>query len=796
MSNLVSQTIPTLKGGISQQPEVLKFPEQGTRQVNGWSSETNGLQKRPPIVFTEVLSESGSFGEEPYIHLINRDETEQYYIVMTGETIKIFDLSGREYSVKGSSDYIRASKPRDNLRLLTIADYTFIVNKSITVESNDNINLPNFNTKKEALINVRGGQYGRTLEVYINGTNYASYKIPDGSNASHINNVDTQFLARTLAGKINEKGKDFVATVGQGFIHIVAQGSNEINELQTRDGYNDQLINPVTHYVQTFAKLPLNAPNGYIVKIVGDASKSSDAFYVKYDLESKVWKECLGWDTKLGLNKDTMPHALIRQSDGSFELKTLDWSERTCGDEDTNPDVSFIDSTINDIFLYRNRLGILSGENVILSRTGKYFNFFPSSVATLSDDDPIDIAVSSNRINILKYAVPFNDELLLWSDEAQFTLRSQGTLSATSLELNVSTEYDISDRAKPYGLGRNVYFANPRSGFTSIYRYYTVRDVSDVKSAEDVTAYVPNYIPNGVFSIKGTVTENFCSILTSGAKNKIFIYKFLYIDEQLVQQSWSDWDFGENVEVLACESIGSRMHVILQNSRYIFLGFIEFTQETTDFDEETYRYHLDAKVRYRVPSSAYNFDTDETTIHIREIYGTTKVPFEVGTFMAVTSEGRVFAFEPSNGETWGEDEVVVFKGNFEDKTLVFGLSIHFLYEFSRFLIKQSNRDGRIQTVDTGRLQLRRSWINYQNSGFFEVTVSSNGVDYKYEMSGTQLGSRNAVLGVLNVESGQFRYPCVGRAEDTKVVVESKTPTPLSIIGAGWSGVYIRRTQNI
>ncbi|WP_459606244.1 phage nozzle protein, partial [Enterobacter hormaechei] len=45
---LVSQSIKNLKGGISQQPEILRYPEQGTLQVNGWSSETEGLQKRPP----------------------------------------------------------------------------------------------------------------------------------------------------------------------------------------------------------------------------------------------------------------------------------------------------------------------------------------------------------------------------------------------------------------------------------------------------------------------------------------------------------------------------------------------------------------------------------------------------------------------------------------------------------------------------------------------------------------------------------------------------------------------------
>ncbi|MEE2186348.1 hypothetical protein, partial [Klebsiella pneumoniae] len=89
---------------------------------------------------------------------------------------------------------------------------------------------------------------------------------------------------------------------------------------------------------------------------------------------------------------------------------------------DTNPTPSIVDQSINDVFFFRNRLGFLAGENIVMSRTSKYFSLFPASVANLSDDDPIDVAVSHNRISILKYAVPFSEELLLWSDQAQFVL--------------------------------------------------------------------------------------------------------------------------------------------------------------------------------------------------------------------------------------------------------------------------------------------------------------------------------------------------------------------------------------
>lgn len=795
---LISQTISNLKGGISQQPEVLKFPEQGVRQVNGWSSETNGLQKRPPVLFKSLLGTAGSLGKEPLIHLINRDEKEQYYIIITETAVKVFDLTGKPIRVDGDTSYLKTSKPREDLRVLTVADYTFIVNTKKIIKENQKVNLQDFDVQKEALINVRGGQYGRTLKVIINGTEYATYTIPDGSKPEHVKNVDTQFLADKLATGINEKASQLAngitATVGQGYILIKATSTTKIESLSTRDGYADQLINPVTHYVQTFNKLPLNAPDGYIVKIVGDSSKSTDAYYVKYSTTEKVWKETVGWNTKMGIDNKTMPHALVSRGD-RFTIEQLEWSEKTCGDDDTNPNPSFVDSTINDIFLFRNRLGFLSGENVVLSRSGKYFNFYPASIASLADEDPVDVAVSSDRINVLKYAIPFSSELLLWSDEAQFVLSSEGAFSATNMNLNLVSNYDMSSKARPYAIGKGVYYVNPRAGYASINRYYEVQQAALVKSSEDLTSYVPNYIPEGVFSIRGSTTEHYCSILTKGAPNKIFMYKFYYVDERLVQQAWSHWDFGENTTILACDVIGSRMYPIIQTETNIFLGELIFSQETKTYSDEPYFLYLDAKQRYEIPASDYNDYEFKTSVKLKDIYKTSRTPFEKGKVVAVSKAGRVFEFEPK-GEKWGDEEALEFDGDVSKQAMFFGLAIPFLYEFSRFLIKQFDTNGKVTTIDAGRLQLRRAWINYEDTGYYNVEVTKGGTTYKYVMTGKRIGDRDHLIGQQPLTTGQFKFPCTGNAPDVKVVVHSDSPTPLKLIGCGWEGMYVRRSSNI
>lgn len=791
---LISQSVKNLKGGISQQPDILRYPEQGSVQVNGWSSETEGLQKRPPLVFTKAIGANNILGNAPLIHMINRDEYEQYYVAFTGSGIKVFDLKGNEKSVSGSTAYANTSNPRDDIRCVTVADYTFVVNRKTFCRANlnDKYNGGTFRDNGDALINVRGGQYGRVLEVNVNGTWVAKYEIPQGDDPKHVKNTDAQWLAEELAKQMRSKLSGWTINVGSGYIHVIAPSNTTITKLETKDGYADQLINPVTHYAQSFSKLPLNAPDGYMVKIVGSAGGTGDQYYVQYSASRKVWAECPGWNIAKGLNNATMPHALVRKSDGNFEFKQLSWDPRKAGDDTTNPWPSFVDGQINDVFFFRNRLGFLCGENIILSRTSKYFNFFPASVAALSDDDPIDVAVSFNRVSVLKYAVPFSEELLLWSDEAQFVLTAAGILSSKSVELNLVTQFDVQDKARPFGLGRNVYFASPRATYTSINRYYAVQDVSSVKNSEDMTAHVPNYIPNGVFSIAGSSTENFASILTSGAPSKVFIYKFLYINEEIRQQSWSHWEFGSNVHVLAANSIGSKMYLIMRNEYNTFMATASFTKDTIDMDHEPYRLYMDVKKHYQIPNNVYNDDTYQTTINLNTIYGMT---FGQGTVSVVEEDGRITEFEPPAGG-WAKDPNLRLTGDRRNQHVFIGFNIPFRYEFSKFLIKKTAEDGSTATEDIGRLQLRRAWVNYEESGAFTIQVENQSRVFTYEMAGARLGAESLRVGRLNVGTGQYRFPVVGNAQYNIVRILSDNTCPLNIIGCGWEGNYIRRSSGI
>lgn len=796
---LISQSIKNLKGGISQQPDILRFSDQGAEQINAFSSEVEGLQKRPPSVHVARLGNSAYYGGAPLCHVINRDESERYTVMFTGTDIKVNDLrTGQVVGVNAPNGwgYVTVTNPRYEIRAVTVADYTFVVNRAIKPQSGTLVAPITFTEGRHGLISVKGGQYGRTFKIICNGNVIAEYTLPSGEVPEDINRIDVQYIIGQLvtsfnAGNLPAQGWHMAG--GSGYITLTLPEGQTIAELRVEDGYNGQLLIAIVNDIQKTADLPVEAPDKYHVRVTGDNAQGQDDYHLQYNASRKIWQEIPKPGIVTNIEAGSMPHILVREADGTFTFKATEWIKRNSGDDDTNPWPSFIGENINDVFFFRNRLGLLAGENVILSEAGEYFNFFPKSVAASSDADPIDVAVSTNRISVLKYAVPFSEELLLWSDQAQFVLSADGILTPTSAKLDMATEFEVTEHARPFGLGRGVYFVSPRARYSAVRRYYAVQDVTKVKNAEDISSHIPSYIPNGVFKIHGSSTENFISVLTAGAPHKVFIYKFLYLEEVLAQQSWSHWDFGEGNKVLCCELIGAVMYLVLETPSGVFLEKIEFTQHTKDFDLEPYRLYMDRKKTFTIPAGRFNNDNYTTYFNLHELYG--KSP-ESGDYFVVFPDGSVYDFPCPTGGWVTTDGLILFDGNLTGATVIVGKKYCMTYEFSKFLIKQTDAQGGTSTEDIGRLQLRRAWVNFNESGNFRLEVTNQGRDFTYHMTGNQAGTSNTIVGEENLQTGQFRFPIAGNAKVITLTLKSDTPGPVAIIGGGWEGNYVRRSGGI
>lgn len=528
-TSLLSQSVKNLVQGISQQPSFIRFPEQLEKQVNGFSTEVDGLQKRPPLVFVKNLNSMWNHSSitQPLVHFINRDASERYVVVFAENTVRIFDIDGTEKTVtiaNGTAPYITTNTPRETLQVVTVADYTFVLNKSIVTRMSSEKSPNSFNTQG-SMVYVRQGQYGRNYQIWIDGVSKASFTTPDGSQSSHTTQIDTSYIANQLNEKLKQSGVS--TTYSRNWIQIHSNG-----KVTTADGFNNQALINFKTTIQNFSNLPATAPDGYTVKVTEDPNGSSDgSYYVKYDSNNNVWVETVAPNILVSFDVSTMPHALIRQADGTFLFTTLDWDKRDVGDEDSNPLPSFVDSPLSSIFFYRNRLGFSSRENVILSESGSYFNMWMSTANDLLDTDCIDIPVNSVKSNIINYVVSYAEDLYAFSNDTQFILRTSTVLSPKTSSFAEITQFNSSPKCTPKVSGKNMYFAVDRGDYTSINEYYTVQDVSSLKNAQDISSHVPNYIPADVYEIIPSTLNNILLFLSQREPRAIYIYKYLFTDE-------------------------------------------------------------------------------------------------------------------------------------------------------------------------------------------------------------------------------------------------------------------------
>ena len=774
---LISQSVKNIVSGISQQPPVLRLPEQLEEQINGFSTEASGLQKRPPTQFIKVL-EGVSGATKPLIHFVERDSTERYIMYFYDNSLHIFDLEGNpmEIEIAEDADYLKSKNPRADLKVLTIADYTFILNKNVVVKMTDDKSLDSFNTQG-AIAHVKSGQYGRTYSLIADGKEIASYTTPNGSDPSHVSSIDTHNIAANLYNQAVAKG--YSCTLGDTWVHIKG-----VKKIESRDGYNNQAMVSLTSTIQKFSLLPSTAPDGYVVKVKSDPDSSTGEYFIRYNATDKIWEECVAPNMTTTIDAATMPHVLIRQSDGTFKFQKATWDDREAGDNDSNPEPSFIGLPLNDIFFHKNRLGLLAGENIILSESSSYYNFWMVSATDVVDTDTIDVAVTTTQINNLIYAVPFNEELYCFSSHSQFVLRSDTTLSPKNCALIEVTGFDSTPNCRPVASGKNLYFATERAEYTNIKEYYSVENVSDIKNAQDISSHCPNYIPNGVHKITSNTNENILLVQTEGEPSSLFVYKYLFLNEQRVQASWSKWTF--KGEVLGVFFIASTCYIIIDYFGLHTLEKMQFTYDTIDYEDEPYRVYLDSKKL--LENATYNEANEDTTIDVFKEYGNSNIPD--GTMGVVDNQGVYQIIDVSNGKA-------ILSGDWTNKPVYIGFIYNFKATLSTLYMHSTSSSGTTKAILNGRLQLRYLHINYDNTGGFNVIVKNHrGKEYSYQMTTRQLGTPETRIGVVPSATGTFKVPLQMLNTSCAISIESDLPLPLAIIGYLWEATFVQKSREV
>lgn len=557
----VEGSIPSMIQGMSQQAPELRLPTQGDLQINGQSDPVYGLGQRGGTSHVKKLagirSDNGIWSS-----WISRDDNEKYALIFDGYSIRVFGLDGYEYPVTADSSalaYLQSSDPKADIRTLTLADTTVILNRKKTVAMSDT-NATSAITDK-AVVWIKQGNYGQNYKVTFGGNTYT-----ETTSTTDVTELATSKIASDLVATIGSpSGYTITYTSGDSYF-TVHKTDNTDFDIEVKDSIGGAGIAVVKNRADSFDQLPPVAPDGYICLVSGSADSAADDYWVEFDATTKPgsWVECVAPDTQTEFDAATMPLKLDRLQDDEygtnsgvplgiyFHLDQIDWDSRVCGDTTNVPNPSIVGGKITAVFLAQNRLCLLMRDTLVTSRTGDYFNLWRQTATRILDDDPIDVTIAvgrlaDDRVLDLRSALNFAEEILLVGNRAQVIIPTTEALTPSSIRAALATSFEASATCDPVMFGSNALLPYSDGTLVGLREFRAVIGSDRLKDSDLLSEAIPRLMGGRPIKVAVCSATAQVFIQTSSTPRRLFVYKTTFKSGQRIQAAWGYWDFAGDI---------------------------------------------------------------------------------------------------------------------------------------------------------------------------------------------------------------------------------------------------------
>ena len=614
----------------------------------------------------------------------------------------------------------------------------------------------------------------------------------------------------------------------------LTSASRYIKSIVAADARGNTLMAGFSNQVTSIVELPSNSWEGYTVLVAPDGSSDQSSYYLKFNAENTttngtfgrgVWEEAAGWGTRGQYDDNTMPHAfayyrnasgLVRftfqpfsgtaYTDGTVSIDLPGWTNRLAGDADELPGPSFVDSAINDIVFFKNRLGFVSGENVILSEAGAYYNFWQQSALQVVDSDPIDLTAVSNDVAVLNYALQQQDELVLFSNENQFRLYSGDnvTFSPETASVGRISSISMEPYVKPEQVGPQVLFPVKEGDFTGFHTFITTDRTVGINLGQTavITETVPKYIPKNIDSLAVSRTDQYLVALSRDDSDALYVYQFFWEASggSLTnrQNAWHRWTF-PNKSIHWCDFVeGTLYKLVSYNNAGTTEYYLEGLNASRPPQSSNDLFLLDRQLSSSITTDlgavtfSYNAATNKTTVNLpyRTVNTSQFAVIKVDSSDAAESQKRwiVANSVPAGVTSFVCDSL----GDFSSSSWVFGEQFTFTYRPPQLMpYSRTATENTFIGNRTGRLQLRYLDVYYSDARYFTVEVTPKHRDLvTYEFDRRDPLNGNIVISQEEpFEEAKFRAYIQSKNDQVTVELVNDSIDQAKFIALEWTGLY-------
>ena len=604
--------------------------------------------------------------------------------------------------------------------------------------------------------------------------------------------ADTAVSAdQVLGGIISELPTGITGTIIGNGIYMSSSNSFNVEIVE------DDLMRSMGTSVNDVTLLPKQCKHGYIVKIANARISEEDDYYLRFEgLNDQdgtgSWTEC----AKPGIAKSLTNMPLVIQRTAltnqgtvneiaTFTIKQFTYADREVGDDNSNPFPTFKDKRINKVLFFRNRLAILAGENVILSRPGTLGtpDFFAETALTVSANDPIDISCSSTFPSELFDGLDINSGLVVFSTNQQFLLSSDDTvLNPDTAKLRSLSTFNYNKDVPPISLGTTVAYLDDSGKFSRFNEMANIAREGE-PNVVNQSQVVPTLLPKDIDLFTNS-RENNIVIMGKTNSDTVQGFRYLNVGDKRQQSAWFKWKFNNPL----------LYHFIINDEYYFldtdhFLQSIRLVQQESDpsitQDNVDFLLHLD-NYTTDTGSSSYSASTKLTTFTgVSWLPLVTSPNYDLVVIDTNTASTRVGRYgKPTLTSTTS----FTLPGDWSGVTLTIGYLYEYLVAFPTFYLARQQGQSNRSDVNSS-LVVHRIKLHFGKIGLYETTLERVGKsDYTEVYESTELDEYD-VSDAPYLEEFIKTVPVYEKNTNVDITLKSRHPAPSTLRAMSWEGDY-------
>ena len=802
----VTQRIPNYLGGVSKQSDDKMLPGQVRECFNGFPDATYGLTKRPGFKHIANLGTGTTYDDAKWFY-INRDNDEIYIGCIKGSAIYVWNaVTGAACNVTygtGAQAYLSGTKL--NYKILTVQDTTIVINNNVTVAAQAD---PNEITDGVGTIVLEGtvpqAKYyikiqGIEFTVTADATDFTFDDVLTDKSGHNIKDAITNGIAaQQSASNANFNGTWTVTRNGVDSLDItrVVSGNPTSFTMEVRGGSSNNSLSGFQDEVASVEMLPIESYNGHVVKIVNTVATTDD-YFAKFNADNGVsgrgyWEETISPNASPGLDNSTMPHELINTSTNTFVFQRITYDARAVGDNETNSHPSFVGEKISAGFFHNNRLGFLSKDNVCMSQSGKYYNFYFETAQTTLESDPIDISCSSILPTTLHAVLPTAQGVILFSARQQFILFSDsGVLTPSQATIRAISNYEMDSTVVPVDVGTNINFISKTPGYTRVFSMVT-KGQQQNPQVLDLSRVVKEWISPNIDQLISS-PQNSMIVMSSQSEKELYIYRYYNDGEKNLMEAWASWIMPGTTQFTAIDS-DDMYAVTKQGNQFVLLqaALSQSPEQAIIVNSQGEKVNPSIDLYATASSVVYDSTTKQSKCYLpyNDVTDLTPVLVIKGNTSTGSFVESGFTVTPSRGSDNTGPYFVV-----ENKDLTSVASdvvVGFKYNFDIHLPTTYFSPDEKQTDFTANLTIARMKFSVGLSGVMSFKIKAAGREDFTTIQPVIEANTYLANDVPLDNENIFTVPIHQRTENFKIRMFNDTPFPVAVNAMMWEGNYTPR----